>query len=379
MVFVKKETEEELFNVGTMLGLRPVKGAVGIEVEVEGNKFPKSTPPKGWTYHNDNSLRGQDHAEYLLTNPIEFKDVPKYLDALWKALKDFGSVIAPSNRTSVHVHLNVTEFHLNRLASFIALYFAFEEILTEWCGEHRVGNLFCLRAKDAPAIVTGIAEFIHDNMERVFHDGYHYSGLAADAIRKHGSLEIRTLRGVDDPRVIQEWVGILQRLYEASADFPDPRRICEDFSSKGPFAYFEDIFRDKAAIIRQSEGIDDDFIRQSLYEGIRMYAQDICYAKDWDTFKPVNLRRDPFGRDPKKMLRRLQNPTSAFEEFDPQGITAGVIHHDGEQVIIGNNTFYTTNNGSVWSTPNPFLHVTAPEPPTTPPWPATETEDPDFD
>jgi hypothetical protein len=318
VVFIKKETEEELFNIGTSLGLRPVKGTIGIEIEVEGNQFPKTDLPKGWTYHNDNSLRGQDHAEYLLTVPVEFKQLPKYLGELWSKLKGYGSVIAPSNRTSVHVHLNVTEFHLNRLASFIALYFAFEEILTEWCGEHRVGNLFCLRAKDAPAIVTGIAEFINRNMEIGFHDGYHYSGLAADAIRKHGSVEIRTLRGVNDPKTILEWVGILQRLYEASAGFPDPRTICEDFSSKGPLAYFDEVFGDMAAIIRQAEGVTDDFIRQSLYEGVRMYAQDICYARDWDIFKPVNLRRDPFGRDPKKVKRRMSDFDAFVEEANMQ-------------------------------------------------------------
>jgi hypothetical protein len=89
-------------------------------------------------------------------------------------------------------------------------------------------------------------------------------------------------------------------LYEVSADFPDPRRICERFSSIGPVAFFEEILGSTGRIIRDTANIDDDFIRQSLYEGIRLYAQDIIYAKDWSLFKPKEFRNDPFERKPRK-------------------------------------------------------------------------------
>ncbi len=300
MVFVRKTESEELFNIENQLGLHPVAGDVGIEIEVEGNSFPKSSLPKGWAYHQDNSLRGADHAEYVLARPILFAEVPDMVDSIFKSMDSYGSKIKPSNRTSVHVHLNVTKFHLNRLAAFMALYFANEEILSEWCGEHRKGNLFCLRAKDAPAIVTDAASFIRENMDWRMHEGHHYGGLALDAMRKYGSLEVRLLRGVSDPQIIKDWVAILQRLYEASIEYPDPREICESFSYKGPIAFYNDLFGPMARVLQDGAELSDDFIRQSLYEGVRMYAQDLCYAKDWSTFKPVDARRDPFGRKVKK-------------------------------------------------------------------------------
>src|SRR3546814_8609236 len=89
--------------------------------------------------------------------------------------------------------LNVQRFHLNRLCSFFSLYFLVEELLTAWCGEHRVGNLFCLRAKDAPAIVSEIKKTLQ-NEKIYFHAGMHYAGLNAGAITKFGSVEIQSLR-----------------------------------------------------------------------------------------------------------------------------------------------------------------------------------------
>src|SRR5690349_22399742 len=147
------------------VGVKETKGDIGIEIEVEGNKFPKHAYegydavdperiPKQWDYHRDGSLRGEDNAEYVLKKPLKFSEVPKAINDLWQMFSDYGTVLDVSNRTSVHVHLNVQDFYINRLCSFAAMYLSVEDILTGWCGDHRVGNLFCLRAKDTPAIVT---------------------------------------------------------------------------------------------------------------------------------------------------------------------------------------------------------------------------------
>src|SRR5690606_38923194 len=117
---------------------------------------------------------------------------------------------------SVHVHLNCQNFLINRLASFSALYFVLEEVLTEWCGEYRVGNLFCLRTKDAPAIVENLIDFIKADGGISFSNGLHYSGFNISALRKFGSIEIRTMRGTDNKELIQEWINILERLYVLS-------------------------------------------------------------------------------------------------------------------------------------------------------------------
>lgn len=321
-VFVKRQTKiQPGFNVAAVLRRKQIDGDIGIEVEVEGTKLPKEahTPPP-WAYHVDGSLRGQDNAEYVLQSPIKFDKVPAALDKLWAAFEAKGSTFDESNRTSIHVHLNCQSFHWNRLASFIALYFAFEDILTEWCGEHRVGNLFCLRAKDAPAVVTQIKRFIQTDGRYELRDHLHYSAMNANALHKFGSLEIRTMRGVSDKKVIIDWVNALRRLYDLSADFPDPREICSLFSGFGPMAFFSHVLGDSTQIIRSGVNMTDDKICESMYEGIRM-AQDICYCRDWSVFKAIDIKEDPFGRSMNKVMKKIATMTVGEEsspvQYDP--------------------------------------------------------------
>lgn len=320
MVFIRNERKERKgYNVGVTLNRKPTKGQVGLEIEVEGQRLPYPSPEvRGalspvpfpnddtWSYVHDGSLRGLENAEYLLSKPIDFDDVPLAIESLWDKFKKSNSVLDDSNRTSVHVHLNAQTFHLNRLTSFMALYFIVEEILTEWCGDHRVGNLFCLRAKDAPAIISQIRKFIQNDGASSLDTNLHYSALNAHSLIKYGSLEIRTLRGVTDPKVILDWVAILERLYVLSADFADPRTICDMFSGEGPIAFFENILGDKVDVVRKGINMDEMAIRESVYEGMRL-AQDLCYCRDWSLYKPEEVQPDPFGRNPLKTMRRVES------------------------------------------------------------------------
>lgn len=306
------------YDIKTLLGRMPTAGEVGIEIECEGNKFEKNNANLApfWEFHQDHSLRGQDNAEYVLVKPIKFDQVPEAIDAIWKVMDKYGTVLDVSNRTSVHVHLNCQKFHLNRLTAFMALYFIVEEALTEWCGDHRVGNLFCLRAKDAPGLVSQIKRFVRSDGKIELRDNLHYGGLNAHALMKYGSLEIRTLRGCTNPQTIIEWLTILRRLYDLSAEFQDPRDICGMFSAEGPATFFGTILGDTAMTVRQGISMTEEQIRDSLYDGIRL-AQDICYCRDWSLYKPVELADDPFGRDPRKVMKKLSGMVAQSDAGGP--------------------------------------------------------------
>jgi hypothetical protein len=307
-VFIpKNETPRPGVNVGVIFNKKSVKGEVGIEIEVEGKKLPHSDDtPEPWLYHPDGSLRGEDNGEYVLAKPLKFKEVPKALEVLWGVFKEKKSKLDDSNRTSVHVHLNCQQWHLNRLAAFLGLYYTLEECLTEWCGEHRVGNLFCLRGIDAPGTVTSLKSFIRCDGEYPLSECLHYAGLNPNALKKFGSLEVRTLRGCSDPKIIETWVSVLERLYTLSADFPDPREVCTMLSEMGSLAWFETILGDKASIIRNAISFTDSDIDQSIKTGIRL-AQDLCYCRDWSMYNPVDLKPDPFKRPAKKIIKKLLN------------------------------------------------------------------------
>jgi len=332
-LFKKKSTKVSPgYALGVVLNREPIAGQVGIEIEVEGKHLPnKDLMPKHWRATADGSLRGQEALEYVLARPLPFDDVPEALHALWSVFRTKKSVFDDSNRTSVHVHLNFQKFHLTRMASFCAMYFTLEEILTQWCGDHRVGNLFCLRATDAPAIISRIKKFIQADGDYQFGDFMKYSGLNPYALNKYGSMEVRTLRGCSEPDVILSWVAILRRLYELSADFTDPRKVCELFSGRGPMGFFDEILGPMAMIVRSGVPFTVEQIEDSLYRGIRL-AQDICYCRDWSLYQPVDVKDDPFGRNPKAKKQSLAAAAAALG--GPQTIPPPLPMHHWQTVPI---------------------------------------------
>lgn len=343
-VFIPRAAKAQpSFPVGTIFSRSPVKGDIGLEIEVEGNKFPKDESaaqmaliPKQWKYTHDGSLRGEDNAEYILRNPVSFDEVEPAVRALWQMFTDYGSVLDESNRTSVHVHLNVQNWHLNRLCAFFCLYFSVEEILTEWCGEHRVGNLFCLRAKDASAIVTRIKRFLQtEGNEPSLSEGMHYSAMNAYSMVKFGSLEIRTMRGVQDPDTIIQWVEILRRIYNMSDDYKDPRHIMERFSGEGPLAYLETVFGPHLETIRSGIDFDDQRIMGAVYDGIR-FAQDLAYCRNWSEFKAMDIKPDPFGRKIKTSQLNELAQAAAAAGGPAFGTVVSTASHDDIFVMAQN-------------------------------------------
>lgn len=330
-IFVRRAAKEAPgLSIAFILGVKDKAiqaGEVGIEIEVEGKNLPgysKEMPPPPWLYKPDGSLRGDEQGEYVLNKPIQFKEVSQSLTKLWDCFEHNETKFDKSNRTSVHIHLNVQKWHLNRLAAFAALHFVLEDVLTEWCGEHRVGNLFCLRAQDAEAIITWLKEFIRRDGNLMFPDGLHYSGFNALALAKFGSIEVRTLQGVSDPNVIQDWVAIYERLYNLSADFRDPTEICDWFSAEGPTAFFEKVLGPMVKTVRDGVNMTQEEIANSMYNGIRR-AQDICFCRDWSLFKKLNVDDNPFGYRKKKLIEKAMEASgfdgaSSYEgpDFVPQ-------------------------------------------------------------
>lgn len=279
--------------------------AVGIELEMEGENFPRNFPVDAvWRYEKDHSLRGEDNAEYVLNAPIALEHVSNACEYLFDYLSSNDVVIDESNRTSTHVHFNFLDQYPENVASFSALFFCFEEVLANYCGEHRVGNLFCLRAIDAPAIVTMTKNLVKNSFSYPMDDHYRYAGCNLASLGKYGSIEIRTMRGVDRAEDVIEWVSILEKFYKFALDCKDPRVICQQFSAEGPSVFFDRILGDMAGIVRLKTGMMNEEINSSMYRGIRM-AQDICYAIDWDNY--VHWEPDPFGRSKENAKKKPTN------------------------------------------------------------------------
>src|ERR1700761_3192694 len=267
-------------------------GEIGLEIECEGtNLF--NAPVQYWVTHQDNSLRNHgDHPpiEYVLQKPIPRGDVPKALDYLSKKLKESGSTIDESTRTSVHVHVNCQKLTMKEVYQYILLYMIFEEILVDFSGPGRPGNLFCLRAKDAEYNVQVMENAIKtESFTEMFSPDLRYTACNTASLGKFGSLEFRSLRGTVDQELIQTWVDILLLLKDRALTYKNPQEIVEDFMKVGPDRFLLKTFSRRPDIYRLFYGRTD--LQMSLWDGLRL-MRDVAYAVKWEEFDPEKENKE---------------------------------------------------------------------------------------
>lgn len=250
---------------------------IGVEIECEG-KFLFTTPTKYWLAKGDNSLRpvdGHQPVEYVLSNPLSRSDLDKALNYLLARIQK-TSTLSLSQRCSVHVHLNCQNLTMKQVITFVCAYLTLEELLVEWCGEERVGNLFCLRAKDAHHFVKVIEDCIrNDSYSPMGSDNVRYTSCNVAALGKFGSVEFRSLRGVVDKPIISTWVDMLLKLRERACDMTDPRVLVDVFTKLGPKKYLKFMLGDNAELFLKRPDYD-----KIIWDGVRL-IREIAYASEW--------------------------------------------------------------------------------------------------
>lgn len=286
------------------------KGEVGIEIEEEGEELPREVPY--WTVTGDGSLN-ESGREYVLTKPAARKDVHDRLSLLKKAHVDSGSFVEESIRTGVHVHINVQGLNIIQLHNFIVTYLILEEMLVAFCGPNREGNLFCLRARDAKALVWMVRNSVKDQQFRGYADeDFRYASINLSSLFKYGSLEFRAMRGTKDFDLIEFWVELLLKIKDYAVNIRDPRDIVESFS-EGEFHNFaikvlgEEHYREM--------GFTDNQVGAYLKIGVRN-AQSIAFATNWQDIEEKE-RLNPFSGADMGIGREMPRHLVDIQEVEP--------------------------------------------------------------
>ena len=260
-------------------GTGKTKGDIGIEIETEGRKVDRAMP-MGWRAERDGSLRGNS-VEFVLKKPVSLCDVHKYVTAVNVALRAVDAEPEDTGRAGVHVHLNMQEYTITQAINVVTAYMIFEDILTDFCGEHRVGNLFCLRLRDADGLLFSLREKIVSKMLLGLDNNRNrYAAINIESLAKFGSLEFRAMRSTVDADEISNWAGLLTAIKDWAVQFKDPRDIVFRFSEDGPYNVFYDVFQQYAVLLEYDE--------DSLYEGVRN-AQYLAFCTDDWEFNPYVL------------------------------------------------------------------------------------------
>lgn len=220
--------------VRDLIGLKPVKKNIGIEVEMEGNKpFPLTISNK-WVGVEDHSLRGYS-MEYVTIGAIDYDEVGEYLAALSTTLKDNNITVKHSFRAGVHVHINCQELNVDQILSYASTYYCMETALTRFCGTNREGNFFCLRAQDAEyPISVLLAAAKNRDLHYLNTDDLRYAALNLRSLFRHGTLEFRAMETHPDLSKIEPWAKMLYRMREYSKSLLRKSAIPYDISYFGP-------------------------------------------------------------------------------------------------------------------------------------------------
>jgi hypothetical protein len=258
-------------KVHEIIGLEPVDGDIGLEIEVEGERLPR-IQEGAWRTERDSSLKAAEAYEYVFRRPKKLIAVKPALRALNRAFKENGSRVDDSYRAGVHVHINITQLTLMELANFVTLTICFEGILSEYCGESRKGNLFCLRVADAEQTIDDwLKAFAHMDFRNQNAMKYGFVNLATVGI--YGSLEFRGMRGTVDEEVLLPWVETLYHLREFAKTFDSPQTIIERFSVLGSEEFCQAGVGLLLPLIANQSG--------SIWRDIRR-AQDFAYGLNWE-------------------------------------------------------------------------------------------------
>jgi hypothetical protein len=218
------------------------KGEFGVEIEVEGRNLPEDLDRNYWRIEKDGSLRGESY-EYVSPVPTTIEGIQEALNYLDSQFKEHDSRYDFSVRAGVHVHMNVQDWDIVRLYTFITAYFILEEVLVHWCGQDREGNLFCLRMQDAEQILFSLHDAIDKkNLAIISTEDLRYCSLNPCALFKYGSLEFRAMRS--DPNLLytMDWVRIIKSLRDNSLKFSTPADVVTSMSGSGEHNFLRTMF-----------------------------------------------------------------------------------------------------------------------------------------
>jgi hypothetical protein len=229
-------------------GLIDSETLLGVEVEVEGAvKLP--TPSDAdfayWAVHEDNSLRDNGR-EFVFNEPLFGADVTQACRYLCTQAKELKYKI--SERTGLHVHMDVRSMDLDKFRSLLVIYALMEKMLYTWVGDGRERNIHCLPWYIADLDLDNAAEIFRgqDNPERaqlIIKNLHRYAGLNLASLAKFGTIEYRHLKTTFDFERIVTWINMILSIKRAASIWEGtPEQLLKEARILGSYGFTHRVF-----------------------------------------------------------------------------------------------------------------------------------------
>lgn len=184
-----------------------------------------------------------------------------------------------SNRTSVHVHLNVSDLTIEEWFTLLFIWTAFEDSFLQYCGPDRTSNLFCLSSKDAEGMLFTLEEFASTGHIHTLGDNVRYAACNLSATPKYGSLEFRCMGGTTDSNVLIPWFTTIASLYGLAKQYGTPEKFMDHVVNTSYNIFPKDHF--VYSIPNWKQNLKERLFRLSL-------VVDLC---NWDVFNFIDEPR----------------------------------------------------------------------------------------
>lgn len=229
------------------------KRRIGIEVEVE-NILTRTTHDRAlWYTKEDGSLR--NHGCEFITVPIKGDEI-RY--AVWQLMEALPAKADFSERTSIHVHVNVRDFQKVHLLNLILLYIIFEKLLYRFAGPQRYRNIFCVPIQETKLSIAITNFLVNGDVHVLIKEWHKYSGMNLLPIAPQGTIEFRHMEGNRDVMRILRWINLLFSMikYAREMEFEQLFTTVQRLNSNSYYENFAlQVFKKSAQFVMPSSSI----------------------------------------------------------------------------------------------------------------------------
>lgn len=236
---IPKMVPETLPNLANVM-----RRHVGVEIEVEkcGNMNFRDFPgiAGAWNIEKDASLRGQDAYEFKTVFPSNCAEVLEALkgfydmvDAIRKAER---GVFDFSERTSIHIHVDVRDLTSKQIKALVKLYMIYEKSFFDFIGRHRYHNVFCIPVAESTLLNKPRGKTFYSEWDK-------YCALNLATLQQFGTVEFRGMAGTDDVKTIIAWVLMVTCLVEQAASIP-PEEVDSIINDLKVESQYQQLIRD---------------------------------------------------------------------------------------------------------------------------------------
>lgn len=182
----------------------------GVELEIEQIQDHGEYALKHWNITTDDSLRENGH-EYT-KGPMSYDNAVKAFVGLHKDLKTGPKPF--SDRTSIHVHVNVGSLEEEELKQFILTYALLEPLFFEFVGQKRQNNIYCvpLNYTYLPTVYKHPLQTLHAKWSK-----YTAFNLCPVGVHEHSqglsTVEFRHMYGTNKIELFSDWLSAIRDLY----------------------------------------------------------------------------------------------------------------------------------------------------------------------